>query len=595
MKQMNMMRHNKFTLENRLVQLGKLAFIIALFLFSVSFAHAATLSLSPGTNVYNTGSTFTVRLLVNSSGQSINAAEGTLKFNPSELSVVSVSRGGSIFNLWVTEPTFSNSAGTVSFSGGSPAGYSGSAGTVMSVTFRAKGSGPAKVTFSSGSVLANDGRGSNVLTNMNGGTYTIQAATEAPEAEEVVIEYVAPANTPAAPNISSPTHPDPDGWSNNTTATLNWTLPAGITGVRTLLDDSASTIPNKIYDTPIDTITISDLDEGVSYFHLQFRNADGWGGVSHYRLAVDTAAPSAIDVQLAENADLTSPTQSLAVTVEDEGGEVNRFMVQIDTREPFEHVRETASGTIPLPELEPGHHTIVVEAFDAAGNSIVGTFSFDIAAFERPTFTEYPTQLNEEVIPVIKGMTRPSSTVEVTMTKLGSEPVTYTVQSDQSGEFTFIPDGRLSSGVYELSAKAIDQHGAQSEMSEVIRMAVQQPGYIRIGSFLVNILSVIIPLIALLGLLGFGIWYLIVYLRRFRRKIRVESFEALEILHREFDTLRGDLEEQRMALEKSRKTKKLTKAEAAMIDFMANALNQAEDRVEKEVTDVTELTKTIKE
>ena len=78
--------------------------ILAFFVFfgvQVHAAEAATLSVSPGTGVYTSNSTFTVRVVVNSGGKPINAAEGTLTFNPSELSVVSASRSTSIFNLWV--------------------------------------------------------------------------------------------------------------------------------------------------------------------------------------------------------------------------------------------------------------------------------------------------------------------------------------------------------------------------------------------------------------------------------------------------------------------------------------------------------------
>ena len=160
---------------------------------------AATLSASPNTGVYTAGGTFSTRVVINTSGAAINAAEGSLTFDTQKLSIVSISKG-SIFNLWTVEPTFSNTSGTVTFGGGSPSGYSGSAGTVLTITFRAKTAGTAKVNFRDGSVLAADGKGTNVLTSMSGGTYTIAAADVVAEPE--VIEYVAPANTPGLPIIT---------------------------------------------------------------------------------------------------------------------------------------------------------------------------------------------------------------------------------------------------------------------------------------------------------------------------------------------------------------------------------------------------------
>ena len=572
------------------------------FFCSVGLAQAASLSLSPGSGNYAPGATFTVRLSVNSGGQSINAAEGTLKFDPAQLSVVSATRSGSIFNLWVTEPTFSNTAGTISFSGGLPSGYTGSGGNIMSVTFRAKGSGTTKVSITGGSVLANDGQGTNVLSSSGSASFTIQAAAPAPapttptpstpaeEEEEEVVEYTPPANTPAAPKVTSPTHSDPNAWHQAKQATLEWELPSGVTAVRTLLDDRSSSIPTKIYDTPIRTITL-DLDEGVSYFHVQFKNADGWGKVTHYRLAVDSEKPTGISISQSEDVDKNAPEQKFIVTVDDAASEVLRFKVQLDSNEPFEFKKENKDSSIPIGGLTPGYHTVTIEGFDEAGNSIIGTYSFTIEAFEAPVFTEAPTEINEQVIPVIKGTTRPNATVDITLIEKGGESKTYQVKSDESGAFTFIPDSKFKNGVYELTARAIDQYGAQSAVSEPIKIAVQQPGLIRLGFILVSALSVIIPLILLAGLAVAATWYMVMYLRRLRRKIRIESIEALDILRREFRALDSELTKQEASLIESRKTKKLTGAEQAMVATMRSALASSEQKVEKEMMDVASLTK----
>lgn len=560
-----------------------------LFLASAALASAASLGVSPATGVYQANGTFSVNVFVNTDGQSVNAAEGTLSFNPNQLSVVAVNRSSSIFNLWVTEPTFSNSAGTISFSGGLPSGYTGSRGTIMTVTFRTAGAGTARVQFSNGSVLANDGRGTNVLTAMNGGNFTIQAQSAAPEPE--IIEYVAPANTPAAPNITSSTHSDPDAWHDSNTAELSWTLPSGITGVRTLLDAQPTTIPTRVYEDPISSITLEDLDEGVSYFHLQFRNADGWGRVSHYRLAVDTENPTAIEISQLEDNDYANPIQTLNISVEDETSEVLRFRVKVDGDQPYEFIKQTATSSLVLDALEPGYHSVIIEAFDQAGNSVIGTYSFTVLAFDKPVFTDYPSEINEEVIPVIKGLTRPNATVDVIMRRVGGEPSVYSVSSDAGGVFTFIPEGTLYTGVYELTAQATDEYGAQSDLSDVVRIAVQQPGYVRIGGFIISVLSVIVPLVLLVFFLIIGTWYLFAYFRRFRKRVRVESAEALEILHREFSSLQNTLRNQEAAMQNARKTKKLTKAEAEMIETLDRALQESQRKVEKEIEDVNDLTK----
>jgi len=566
----------------------RLSTIWAVFILTLCLAPltslAATLSLSPSTGVYTTGSTFTARVIVNTEGKPINAAEGTVKFNPAEITVVSVNRTGSIFNLWVTEPTFSNSAGTISFSGGMPSGYTGSAGTIFNITFRTTNASNAKVNITNGSVLANDGMGTNVLSSMNGGSYTISAASVSPAPE--VVEYVAPANTPGAPVIESSTHPDSDGWFTAKTATLRWSLPAGITEVRTLLDDSASSIPTRVYEDPISTITLEDLDEGVQYFHLQFRNEDGWGRVSHYRLAVDTEKPTKFDITMAPDADGANPAQTLLLTAEDAASKIARYVVKIDNNDAYDFIDSEGTGKLVLPELTPGYHSVIIEAFDEAGNGLIASFSFTIESFDKPVFTEYPSEINEEVIPVFRGLTRANAAVEVTIQKIGAEPVMYSVTADDAGVFTVIPSGTFSLGVYELTARATDTFGAQSEPSDTIKIAVQQPGYIQIGSFLVNILSVVIPLVAMTLLLVLASWFMLLYLRRFRSKVRVESGEAVAIVFKEFASLRAVLAEKQLALSESRKTKKLTKAEENTFATLNEALLAAENNIQKEVGDV---------
>jgi len=567
------------------ILLTKILFVVAL-LFAAHTSLAATLSVSPGTGVYTAGQTFTARVVVNTAGANVNAAEGVLSFKPGELSVVGVSKG-SIFNLWTAEPSFSNSAGTISFSGGTPSGYTGGSGTVISVTFRTKGAGNPRVSFSSGAVLAADGRGTNVLSSMNGGSFTVASAAVIPEPE--TIEYIAPANTPAAPTITSDTHSDPEAYHAATTAELKWTLPSGVTAVRTLLDEQSGTIPTKVYDDPIASITIDELEEGVQYFHLQFRNADGWGRVTHYRLAVDTGNPSSFDIALVEGTDLSNPEQVLILTAEDETSEVKRFLIQIDAGEPYEFIDTQGVGQITLSSLEPGHHSIIIEAFDEAGNSLINSFSFGILAFDRPQFTEFPVEVSQNVIPVIKGITRPNSEVRLMLTKLGTDTQEYTLQSNESGEFVYIPESRFTLGVYELSAVAVDQYGAQSEVSETVRIAVQEPGYVRIGSIAVSILSVFVPVLALLALTIFMLWFLWGKLRRLRTGVSREAHEAMSMLQVEFGMLQKLIQTQSATLAASRKNKKLTKAEAELVESLTVAMNESQKKVAKEITDVEDI------
>lgn len=564
--------------------------IFLLFLISVfsipTLVSAAVLSVSPNTGVYVSGKTFTVRVLINTEDKSINAAEGSLKFNSQEMSVVSIDKSSSIFNLWVTEPTFSNSAGTINFSGGMPAGYKGSSGNIFNITFRTTSSGTSKLSFVSGSILANDGMGTNILSSMNGATFTIQAPSSNPVPE--IVEYVPPANTPSTPKIQSMTHKE-DEWSISKSAKLNWNLPADVVAVRTALDKSLATIPTKVYDNPISEITLDDLDQGISYFHIQFKNKDGWGKISHFALKIDSEKPESFEIKSIDNPDYASPVQKLKLEVEDKTSGVIKYKVKIDESEPFEFIDEKETKIIELPSLLPGYHSIVIEAFDRAGNSILATHSFTILAFDKPVFTEYPSEINEEVIPVIRGNTRANSEVEVSLRKVGAEPTIYKVNADDKGVFTFIPEGTFTTGVYELTARSKDEFGAISDLSESIRIAVQQPGYVKVGGFLIDLLSIIIPLIALVTFMVVAFWFALVRFRNVRKKVFTESAEVADVVKIEFIKIQTILEKYKIDIMESRKTKKLTKTEAEMIEILNQSILSARQRIEKEVSDVEDV------
>jgi hypothetical protein len=555
--------------------------VVLSLLFTNVRAEAATLRLSPETGVYTAGGTFTANVVINTEGKSVNAADGQLSYNPKEISVVSVNRNSSIFNLWTLEPTFSNTTGSITFGGGSPSGYKGANGNIMSITFRALGAGAPKVIFKGGSILAADGLGTNILTSMVGGTYTIGAKTDTPEPE-----YIAPPNTPKAPVITSKTHPNFDSWYTETSAELSWTLPSDVTTVRTLLDEAPLTIPTIVYEDPVSEKRLENLPDGVSYFHIQFKNKDGWGKVTHVPLRIDTESPTRFEIG-EEGGDPTNPVRTLVFTIDDISP-IPRYRIQIDGGEPLEYSDEKNTKRYELSDLPPGHHTVIIEAFDSAGNSRVATYAFSIESFEAPLFTDYPTRINTEVIPALKGTTRPEAHVRVAVTDTNGISESYETVSGADGVFTFIPDAPFALGVYDIVAIATDIHGAVSEPSVSIRIIVETPGILRIGTFLVSVLSVIIPLIALSVILAFGTWYLVHRLRIWKRRVMRETIEAEDKLRSELDTLITNVHVRVSDLKESRKGK-LTRAEEALIEQIVSDVESARIKIKKEIKDIEDI------
>ena len=104
-------------MKNKCLLFCGLIFAFAFFIIGAKAASAASLFLSPASGSYLVGQTFNAAVLVSSPDQAMNAASSRISFPADKLEIISLAKSGSIFSLWVQEPSFSNSAGTVNFEG----------------------------------------------------------------------------------------------------------------------------------------------------------------------------------------------------------------------------------------------------------------------------------------------------------------------------------------------------------------------------------------------------------------------------------------------------------------------------------------------
>ncbi len=360
--------------RKRLAKLFGFLLLSALyFLQSVSSAEAASLFLSPETGSFNVGQTFSVSVFVSSPDQTMNAADGVISFPANKLQVISLSKSASLFSLWVKEPSFSNSVGTLSFEGVvlNP-GFAGSAGKLLTITFRAEDAGSAPVSFSSGSILANDGRGTNILTSLESANYFINSSL----AEQAPVE-TALLNTPAAPPVSSPTHPDSNKWYSLRNANFTWPLAKGIIGTRIIATRYSDATPNKSYMPAIDSKGVTDLEDGVWYFNVQLRNKKGWGEITRFRLQVDATPPESFTIKEIERPDLTASKVKFLFNASDSTSGIDHYEVRVDGRS-AETWKDDGSHTYETPILDPGSHSLNVKAVDKAGNYLSESHEFSI-------------------------------------------------------------------------------------------------------------------------------------------------------------------------------------------------------------------------
>ncbi len=355
-------------------------------------------------------------------------------------------------------------------------------------------------------------------------------------------------------------------------------------------------MPTVTYIPAINSRELDKLEDGIWYFSVRLRNDAGWGSISRFRFQIDTEKPTRFDISEIERRDLTDPHAKFIFDASDKTSGIDHYEVQIGNESP--HVwrddpegQQAAYGAggshrYEISALGPGKYTLIAKAVDKAGNSLAGSAEFVIEPLNSPTIAEYPKELQSGELLTIHGSTYPNSTVTIWLQKEKDDPKSFTVQSDRDGNFTFTADGKLGDGIYRLWAEVGDERGAKSLPSEKITIAIAKQAILRVGSWAVSFLAVVVPLAALVILLLFVVWYGWHKLFLFRKKLKKEVREAESALHKAFDALKEAIREQIKLLEKAKTKRQLTEEEEKIIARLKKDLDDAEKFVKKEIDDI---------
>jgi hypothetical protein len=570
--------------SKRIILHFTLSFCVLIFAFCIlvpkANAQRASLYFSPSSGTYTVGNTFLVQVKVNSGGVAINAADGTIIFDPDKLEVVRISKEDSIFTLWVQEPTFSNSLGTINFAGGKPSpGFIGAAGIIFNIYFRPKTSGTTNLTFASGSVLADDGKGTNILGSLGSGVYNLTAkGIETVPPEEITPQPTA--GPPKAPIVSSPDCPDENRWCSNSSPRLEWKLPQDVIAISYAIDKNPTTNPKEIFE-PASSVSFSNLEDGIWYFHINFKNQYGWGALTHRKLMIDTKPPLpfAIEVKME---DPTDPQPVLFFEAKDELSGIEYYELTIGQGEPFQVRGITKENPLKLPPQAPGKHLVVVRAFDKAGNFTDAKKEIEILPIETPEIKFCPKSIYPNSSLTLEGKSIKNAKIRVFLQREGEEPVLKEVKASGDGEWIFISDP-LKEGKYKVWVEAKDERGALSLPSKVYEFYVGLPTFLRFGKIAIDYLSIMVTLIVIiigLLLIIFYAWYRISV---WRKRMRKETKEAAQAVLAAFKTLREEVQKQIEYLDGK---PGLTDSEAKVRDKLKEALDISEKFISKELEDI---------
>lgn len=570
-----------------MAKIHKVVFAFALFILAPLSAHAASLNFSPPSGSYGVGSTFSVSVNVESVDQAMNAASGVVSFPWDKLEIISISKQGSIFSLWPAEPSFSNSQGTVSFEGIvlNP-GYTGANGKILTITFRARSTGQANLSFSSGSVLANDGTGANILNGLRVAVFTLTGTEETSTVPQN--KKRRQLTTKDAPNITSSTHLDQGKWYVNNTPEFSWELPSGALEVRTLIGKSSTSNPSVSYLPPISKKKVDELPDGTYYFSLQVRTASGWSAVSRYRVNIDTTPPKPFSIVFPHGNKGLEPQPVVFFNTTDNESGISHYEIKIgsDTN-PIKTAPVTSSNPYVLPPQVPGTYTLLVAAIDNAGNIRNNSEKFTIESIDAPVVTYYPETIEEGDILKIRGTTYPDSDVTVYIREGGTFVSEEYTRSNTLGDFALVATKRLDAGVYTFTARVKDGRGAQSDGTSPLTISVQSEFVADTVSFVLKYLSATILALLVLGAVAWGGMRLWFRIPRTIQRMRREAREAEEVSGRAFKVLREGVENHVARLKKAKR--KLTAEETEFLEQFGDKLEEAEEVITKEIQDISHL------
>ncbi len=323
--------------------------------------------------------------------------------------MISLSKSSSVITLWVQEPSFSNSSGTISFEGIVPnPGFTGS-GKVLTATFKVLKQGSARVSFANASVLANDGNGTEIGNGGTDASYSLIASTVETPPQNVKPQNVkTPVTKQSEPNaaplsnavvIQSSTHPDQTHWYNATEATFEWENPTDVISVRLGAGTDAQGVPHTIYKPPSSQKIVS-FGEGTSYFYQQVQTKAGLSAVARYKVQIDTTSPKPFSVVVAQG---TAPSQSAATfSTTDALSGIDHYEVVVNDRIALTLTPEDVQKPVTLPPASRGTTRLRVFAYDKAGNVAYAETTY--TSFGAPIEIQSPFFINNYLLLLLTGL-----------------------------------------------------------------------------------------------------------------------------------------------------------------------------------------------
>lgn len=351
--------------------------LVAILLFlpiTVLAAGRSTMILSPTQVSVKVGETVDLTIQVNPNGALLDTARAILTFDPTLLKVEETELIGA-FNRVSPGNGVDNTKGILSFGGFTLEGPVKQSTSFARVTFRARQEGKGTIEILPSSKLIQNGEEQidrKILGKVN---VNIGKKDE---------------RTSGTIKIESSTHPGQEEWRQMASAELSWSVEeadAEVIGYEYTLDQNSATEPTQALSKDTTTYTTEELKDGLWYFHLKAKLANGKATqTAHRKIRVDRTPPNPFVIDLTSHQVVENESAQAFFGTTDETSSVVRYELSMNGS-PFSDVVSPQTFS----NLPPGTYIVKVRAVDGAGNE----------TYDQKTLRSYPVGTQLPTRPVV--------------------------------------------------------------------------------------------------------------------------------------------------------------------------------------------------
>ena len=155
------------------------------------------------------------------------------------------------------------------------------------------------------------------------------------------------------------------------------------------LSKSPTSNPGSVADGLFASKSYENVDDGIWYFHAKMKNSVGWGLITHFKIQIDTKPPESFAIKFIDGKETENPRPVVVFDTTDSLSGVNYYKIKIGEGNFFSVAPETVkTNPYILPLQSPGKNSILVQAYDKAGNYAVASEEFIIKETEKSVVAE---------------------------------------------------------------------------------------------------------------------------------------------------------------------------------------------------------------